>query len=196
MLTRVLTGSVAGLTLCLALFASPVAFAAETKKVEVKGEGYDLTLNLPEDWKEKTPGPLQKAQFAVPAAVGDKNGGELVIFHFGKGGGGGVNANIERWTKQFDAEERKVKVFEGESKQGKYELVDLSGTWNKMVAMRSTKLPGSRMLAVILHSEKQGDFFIRLTGPEKTVTDNEKIFREAFGADVEKEKERKENADK
>lgn len=197
MLTRFLAGICAGTALTLALFVTPAAFSDETKTktVEVKGEDFSLPLELPEGWKEVAPGPLQKAKFEVPAAEGDTGGCELVVFHFGKGGGGGVQANIDRWTKQFDSEERKLKISDGESKQGKYNLVDLSGTWNKMVAMKSAKLPGSRMLAVILHSEKQGDFFIRLTGSEKSVTANAKAFRAAFGADIEKEKERTAEAD-
>ena len=79
-------------------------------------------------------------------------------------------------------------------------MVELSGTWNKSIgppiAMKTAKMPGARFLGVILHSGKGGDYYVRLTGPEKTVKENAKLFRAAFGADAEKEKERTEEAEK
>ncbi|MES2792408.1 MAG: hypothetical protein V4719_22515 [Planctomycetota bacterium] len=196
MLTRYLAAIGSGAALALALLVTPVAHAedAKTKAVAVK----DITLDVPEGWKAKPASSFRAAQFEIPAVEGDKEAAELVVFHFGPNGGGGVQANIERWVKQFDAEERKLKIFEGESKQGKYTLVDLSGTWNKTVgppiAMKTTKVPGARFLGVILHPAEGGDYFIRLTGTEKTVTANAKAFRVALQADPEKEVEKKEDA--
>lgn len=192
MITRFLTGIAAGTALGLALLVTPPVFAEDAKTVEVKV--LDIKMKVPESWKEKPASGFRAAQFDIPAVEGDKEGGELIVFHFGKNGGGGVQANIERWIKQFDADERKLKIFEGESTQGKYTLVDLSGTWNKSIgppaAGKTVKMPGARFLGVILHSEKGGDFFIRLTGPEKTVTGSATAFRTALGADEKKEKAR------
>ena len=64
------------------------------------------------------------------------------------------------------------------------------------MAMKSTKIPGARVLGVILKSEKHGQFYIRLMGPEKTVTANAKAFRAAIQADPEKEVEKKEDDQK
>ncbi len=192
MISRYLAGTGAGIALALALLVTPLAFAEDAKTSEVKVR--DIKLKVPEGWKQKDVTGFRAAQFDIPAVEGDKEGGELVVFHFGPNGGGGVQANIDRWVKQFDAEERKQKIFDGESTQGKYTLVELSGTWNKSigppVAMKTVKMPGARFVGVILHSEKGGDFFLRFTGPEKTVTATVKAFRESFGADAEKEKER------
>jgi hypothetical protein len=194
MFSRYLAGIAAGTALTLALAINHAAFAEDAKTAEVKVR--DITLKVPETWKQKEVSGFRAAQFDLPAAEGDKEGGELIVFHFGPNGGGGVQANIDRWTKQFDADARKLKISDGESSQGKYTLVDLSGTWNKSIgppiAMKTVKMPGARFLGVILHAEKGGDFFIRLTGPEKTVTANAKTFRQAFGADEEKEKAREE----
>jgi gluconolactonase len=200
MLTRYLTAMGSGTALALALLITPLAFAeeAKTKEVEVK----DIKLDVPETWKAKPlpPNGFRAAQFEIPAAEGDKEGGELVVFHFGPNGGGGVQANVDRWVKQFEAEERKLKIFDGKTKQGEYILVDLTGTWNKPVgppiAMKTTKAPGSRFLGVILKPEKGGDYYIRLTGPEKTVTENAKNFRVAIKADLETEKEKKQDDEK
>ncbi len=200
MLTRYLTAIGSGTALALALLVTPVAFAedAKIKEIEVK----DIKLDVPETWKAK-PLPaagFRAAQFEIPPVEGDKEAAELVVFHFGPNGGGGVQANIDRWVKQFDAEERKLKIFDGKTKQGEYVLVDLSGTWNKPVgppiAMKTTKAPGSRFLGVILKPANGGDYYIRLTGPAKTVTENAKAFRIAIKADLEQEMEKKQEADK
>src|SRR5262245_51912577 len=75
--------------------------AAKTKKVAAG----DLSLNVPERWKQREPSSsFRVAEFEVPAAKEDKEPGELVITFFGKGGAGGVDANIQRWIGQFEAE--------------------------------------------------------------------------------------------
>ena len=163
----------------------------KTREVKVR----DITLNVPETWKQITPTSRFRAgQFAIPAVDGDKEAAELVIFTFG-GGGGGVDANVKRWTGQFQAKGRKTKTTTGKSRLGEYVLVDLTGTYNKPIGppvQRKTKAtPGSRMLGVILAIEKKGNYFLKLTGPEKTVTAATKAFRKSFGANASKEKEYK-----
>lgn len=194
MMLRLFSGLGVGAAVALAVLFTPSLFAEDAKTTEVEVKGIKLTV--PEGWKQKDVTGFRAAQFEIPAAEGDKDAGELVVFHFGPNGGGGVQANIDRWVKQFDAEERKLKISDGESKQGKYTLVELTGTWNKSigppVAMKTVKMPGARFIGVILHSEKSGDFFLRLTGPDKTVATTAKAYRASFGADAEKEKERKE----
>jgi hypothetical protein len=164
---------------------------AKTHEVDVKG----LKLNLPEGWKEKAVGPLQAANFEVPAGIEDTDPSELVIFSFPQGAGT-LQANIDRYLKQFDAEDRKVKIYEGESAQGKYTLIDLSGSFTKpsFQGKPNPKKPNTRMLAVVLKSEKGGDYFIRLVGPKNTVSEHAQGLRTWIGADVTKEKERKDDA--
>ncbi len=165
----------------------------KTRSVEVDS----FTLNVPENWKQTKPTPIQarfrKAQFEIPAAEGDSEPGELVVFYFGAQGGGGVDANIQRWVGQFDASGRKSKVTTGESELGKYVFVDITGTYNKSVGppirQQTKAMPGSRMLSVILRVAQGGNYFVRLTGPEQTVTDAADALRASFGADAKKEKD-------
>lgn len=164
--------------------------AVKTQDVKVEG----VTLKLPENWKKMPLGPLQAANYEVPAAADDAEPSQLAVFHFQNGGGGGLQANIDRYTKQFDAEDRKLKVLEGESPQGKYTLIDLSGSWTRPFQMKPVKKPNTRMLAIVLHTEKDGDYFIRLTGPNKTVTGNATALRAAISANADKEKARKDDA--
>ncbi len=170
---------------------------AETKLVDVKAG--ELVLSVPDAWKLGEPSSkFRLAQLEVPAAEGDSEAGEYVVFHFGKGGGGGVNANVTRWINQFESEGRTVKVYLGESEKGKYALVDVIGTYNKPIGppiqMKSEKMPGARMLGVVLQDMAAGDYFIKFTGPEKTVEEATANFRKSFGGDAENEKEQKPKA--
>jgi gluconolactonase len=105
-----------------------------------------------------------------------------------------VDANIERWVGQFEEDGRKVRVLAGESSQGKYTLVDLSGAYNKPIgppfARKSKRQAGWRVLNVMLETDR-GPYFIKLDGPAKTIAAVETEFRAAFGGKKEREKERK-----
>lgn len=152
----------------------------------------DITLTVPTSWqKEKPRSRLRAGQFKLPAVPGDKQTAELAIFFFG-GAGGGADANIRRWVGQFRVEGRKMKVLRGESSQGPYLLLDLSGTYNQPIGppiQRRTKpMKNARMLAVILNIKGKGNYFLKLTGPMKTVTAAAAPLRQSFGADLKKEK--------
>lgn len=161
---------------------------AKTKKVEAG----DITLNVPEDWKQKPEVRAPRvAEFEVPPAGEDKEPGELAVIFFGPQGAGPVEANIQRWVSQLDEEGRKVKIVSGESNQGKYTLVDLTGSYNKSIgppiAKKSKKLPGWRVINVMIEADA-GPYFLKLDGPEKTIAAVENDFRASFGGKKETEK--------
>lgn len=163
--------------------------SVKTVEVEIKG---GLKLNVPETWKQSEPSSrLRLAQFAIAPVEGDKEDAELALFNFGFGGS--AKANIDRWIGQFQAAERKTKVSEGNIEAGKYFFVEISGTYNKPIGppiARQTKpAPGSRMLGVILGIEGKGIYFMKMTGPDKTVAAQGTALRKSFGADAKKEKE-------
>src|SRR4029077_17017600 len=55
----------------------------------------------PETWGWVVPtSPMRKAQLTVPALDGSAPA-EVTFFHFGAGQGGSVQANVDRWFKQF-----------------------------------------------------------------------------------------------
>lgn len=182
--------SVLGLSLAIyACTAHAADKPAKTNELKIK----DLTLKVPATWKSAPPSNnLRLAQFEIPAVKGDKEAAELVVSSFG-GTGGGVSANVSRWVGQFaGGKDRKVKVTQGESKDGKYIFVDLSGTYNKSIGppfRRKTKaVPDSRMLGVILAIEGKAYYFLKLTGPNKTVSSVVDEFRASFGANAKDEK--------
>jgi gluconolactonase len=171
--------------------AQPEKPAANTKKVKAK----DLSLTVPETWKQKTPGSsMRVAEMEVPAAREDKEAGEFVVFWFGEGGAGGLDANVKRWIGQFEEEGRKVKIVSGESSAGKYTLVDLTGAYKKPIgppiAGKSKRMAGWRVLNVFIETEA-GPYFLKLDGPQKTVSAVENDFRASFGGKKETEKEQK-----
>ena len=74
-------------------------------------------------------------------------------------------------------------------------LVDVTGTYNKPIGppiqQKTKAMPAARMLGVILAVEKKGNYFLKVTGPQKTVSAAAKAFRNSFGAAASKEKEYK-----
>ena len=179
------------------LFVVPTLSAADkTKKVMAK----DITLNVPTTWKQSpASNNLRTAQFAIPKVEGDRDDAELVVYFFG-GAGGGVNANLERWSGQFQPGGKKQKIYKGESKQGEYYLLDITGVYNKPIGppinRQTNPTPGYQMLAVVLMVKDKGNYFLKLTGPQKTVAAASKALRVAIDADVKKEAELKPEGEK
>ncbi|MBC8354766.1 MAG: hypothetical protein H8E66_22530 [Planctomycetes bacterium] len=165
----------------LILVATTFTFAADEVKDSKVGE---ITLKTPASWKQSKPtSNLRLAQFEIPAAKDGKEAAELAIFSFG--GGGGVQANVDRWVGQFYSEGRKSKVTSGKSDIGQYVVVDVTGTYKKPVGppiLRKTEaLKDARMVAVILAVEGKGNYFLKMTGEEVTVSAAAEALRTSFG---------------
>ena len=135
------------------------------------------------------------AHFIVPKVSRDDEDAEFVVYFFGAGVGGAVDANLHRWIKQFLPHDRKLKLTSGKCPQGEYVVADLRGTWKKPmgtpVAQQNVEMPNARVVSVILTTKDQGNYFLRLTGPEKTVTANTDARRASIGADANSEKDYK-----
>jgi gluconolactonase len=160
----------------------------EVETVTVKAR--DITLEIPKAWDSSPPSSnMRLAQFQIPPVEGDEEPAELVIF---PPFGGGVSANVQRWIGQFSGQGRQLKLTQGEAEQGKYVVVDVTGTYNKPdgppILNRTVPTSGYRMLAVMFSKTGGGDYSFKLTGPEKTVGAVTDQFRQSFGGDAEKEK--------
>jgi hypothetical protein len=141
-----------------------------------------LKATAPAAWKEvPVNSPVRLKQFAVPGKDGD---GELVIFYFGPGEGGGVQANIDRWKKQFapppgKTEEQSSKTETVKLATTKATVVDVVGTFmwkaRPMDPGPGEPRPNYRMLAAVLETPK-GNYFIKLVGPAKTIDKSHKEF--------------------
>ncbi len=150
-----------------------------------------LSLEVPTTWVYSQPtSPFRVAQFAIPGVKEDESA-ELVVFFF-KGGGGTVEANLDRWVRQFEANGRQSRLTTGKCRQGSFFLADVTGTYNKPIGppirRQTRRTPGSKMLAAIVQTN-MGNYFLKLTGPQKTTAAVAASFRHAFGVDLESEKD-------
>jgi gluconolactonase len=167
--------------------ASPVYFDDAAATVKVPFENF--TLDVPKTWEKQQPtSRLRLGQFSIPAAEGDKEPSELAIF---PPFGGSVQANVDRWIGQFEGQGREMKATQGESTQGKYVFVELTGTYKKPIgppiAQMTESVPDYKMLGVILTLKDGGNVFLKLTGPKKTVAAVAEAYRKSFGGDASKE---------
>jgi len=146
--------------------------------------GSALKFAAPGDWISEAPtSSMRKAQYRLPRVAGDPEDAELVVFYF-QGGGGGVQANIDRWIGQFtkadgspaeDIAKTSHKVSHGIP----ITTVDVSGTYVAgmgSMATDSKGKPNFRMLGAVAEASS-GPWFFKLTGPAKTVTKWESSFQ-------------------
>ncbi len=152
-----------------------------------------VVLEIPKKWTEtKSKSKLRLAQFSVSDPKKEAADAELVIFYFGRSGGGSTDANIDRWISQFDGATRettKITNFETAGKL-KATLVDLTGTFvaeNRPGSGERQNEEGTRMIAAILETPI-GNHYLKLVGPAHTVT----RWKEAFILLVKKSKIREE----
>lgn len=134
-----------------------------------------IRWTAPESWIAVNPAnEMRLAQYNVP---GDEGAGELTVFYFGPGGGGGVDANLERWAGQFTGGPEPVRATRT---IGAFTVhtVDASGKFDPGMAMGAQPGDNQRVLGAIAETAA-GLYFFKLVGPIATVTANEASF-EAF----------------
>ena len=144
-----------------------------------------LTFTAPAAWKSiPTSSSMRVAQFAVPQAAGDAQDAELVLYYFG-GSGGTVEANIERWLGQMQQPGGRpssaVAKRESRTINGlKTTMVDVSGTYVAEMTPGATarhNSPNFRLRAAVIETAN-GPYFVKLTGPAKTVAAAEQAFEQ------------------
>lgn len=129
-----------------------------------------LTFSKPAAWTERpASSSMRVAEFVVPRASGDSEDGELIVYYFG-GSGGSVEANLDRWTKQFQSAREPVRTTA--SVNGlKLTNLTVSGTYVAEVrpgASERHNKPGFQMRATVVETPK-GPYFVKLTGPSATI---------------------------
>lgn len=124
-----------------------------------------LKFEVPAAWKaEEVSSPMRKAQFAV-------GGAEVVVFYFGKGRGGGVEANVARWLKQFEEPEAELaaETATEEVGGGKVTTVMAKGTFLSGPPFGDkVAKPGYALRGAIVECP-EGPVFLKMTGPEAEV---------------------------
>lgn len=149
-----------------ALFALALtAYADDPASFEVGA----FTFQRPADWQwVPVTSPMRKAQLKVPGADPSK-AAELTFFHFGQGQGGDVQANAQRWLRQFKSKEGAEKTEPLDVPGAKVMLVSTEGTYASGMPGQPTKsLEDYALLGAIIESEG-GAVFVKMTGPTATV---------------------------
>ena len=116
---------------------------------------------------------MRKASYEVPRVPGDAEDGELAVFYFGPGQGGGIDANVDRWVKQFAG------VAPGDVKRADREVHGLRahtveivrGTFDAgQMAMGGSSGPKKDYALVgAIVEAPSGAYFFKMTGPAATV---------------------------
>lgn len=134
-----------------------------------------LAYSAPAAWHTRPPASTMRvAEFVIPKTDADTEDAELIVYYFGPGGGGGAEANIQRWIGQMqqpggqaaDAR-RETRVIHGL----KVSMVDVSGTYVAEMSPGATQhydKPGFRLRAAVVETP-HGSYYIKMTGPAKTM---------------------------
>lgn len=144
--------------------------------------GAGLRWTLPAHWKSEAQRPMRLATYSIPHAVADTENGECGVYYFGPGQGGSVQANLDRWIGQFSqaggkSSKSAAKVDSRFVHGLKITTVDVSGayTGGGPMGQPGKPAPGYRLLGAIVEGP-QGSVFFKLTGPAKTVAQNQSAF--------------------
>lgn len=135
-----------------------------------------LRYKVPAGWvEEERSSSMRVAQYKLPRTDGDTEDGSLVLYYFGKGQGGTAAANVERWASQIqqpDGSKAKVTEESFTANGMKVTTVDGAGTYVAETAPGSGEFlnkPGYRLRAAVIETPN-GSYYVKLVGPEKTIT--------------------------
>lgn len=118
---------------------------------------------------------MRAATYSVPSAPGDKDPSECVVYFFGQGQGGPIQANMDRWKGQFQTPDNKpaaAKIATRTVNTLPVTTIDVSGNYT---GMGGPMQKDYRLLGAILVNPA-GNIFLKFTGPSKTVTANQQKF--------------------
>jgi len=117
---------------------------------------------------------MRQIQYRLPGSEAQGGDAEVAVF---TGIGGSVEQNVGRWLGQFEAEEEpqvEKRTINGFS----VTFVDVSGTFKTgMMSAQAESRAGYRMLAAVIETT-DSPWFVKLVGPEKTVEEWAKSFRD------------------
>lgn len=128
----------------------------------------------PTGWKTEGARPMRAATYTIPPAAGDTASAECVVYFFGAGQGGSVQANLDRWKGQILAPGGKpsnAKIARRTIHGLSVTTIDASGDYTGMggpMAPSKSVQNNYRLLGAIFEGPA-GNVFIKFTGPAKTI---------------------------
>ena len=115
---------------------------------------------------------MRRVEYSVPRVGGDGEDANCAVFMFGAGQGGGIDENIDRWTRQFDpvtsGPDRRTLQVAGMP----VTRVEVAGTYHAMQMPGAPAVPTragpSRLVGAIVQAPG-GLWFFKMVGPDATV---------------------------
>ncbi|HXP85162.1 MAG TPA: hypothetical protein VN841_10605 [Bryobacteraceae bacterium] len=165
------------------LFASLLGGALLLSGESVAG----LKWTAPAGWKNLGSQTMRAATYNVPAVAGDKDSAECVVYFFGQGQGGPIQANLDRWKSQFQTPDGKpspAKIATRTVNGLAVTTIDVAGNYSGMggpLATSASVAKDYRLLGAILVNPG-GNIFLKFTGPAKTVTANQQKFEQLLAS--------------
>jgi hypothetical protein len=167
----------------------PAAVAARSlvKLPDGRAELGPFSMQVPADWKESpSESNMRVAEFKL---TGPGNAqAEVIVYYFGAGGAGDVDANVERWVSQFKQPDgkpsREVTKIETASFAGQEAtLVSLAGRYVAAPPGGGEVVdkPDQALLAAIVPSPR-GPYYFRLIGDQAAVAEQAPRFRQALAS--------------
>lgn len=138
-----------------------------------------LRFDLPDQWQQEPPSNrMRLAQARIP---GDGGEGEFALFYFGPGGGGGTEANIQRWLGQVEPEpgtEPERETLEVGDELTAHTVLARGTVTPSPMSMQGGNpepQPGQMLLGAVVEGPG-GPWFFKVTGPAETI----EPYREEF----------------
>jgi hypothetical protein len=142
-----------------------------------------LKFEAPKAWKlGPPPGGMRRAELKVAPIEGDEYPAELVVFAFG-GGAGTVDANLKRWQSLFKDKDGNPPAIDSKKVKGKNVELTRAETHGDYHPARfpgrpvDPDRPNARLLGAIVMADGTS-YYIRMIGPDKTMTKLRPIFDE------------------
>ncbi len=136
----------------------------------------DLRFTIPDQWQAEEPtSTSRKAQYALTDA-GSDDPGSCVIYFFGGGGAGNIQANLDRWIGQFanaageppaDTAVHETRTIAGLP----VHTLDVSGRYIAEVTPGSDERhdkPNQRLIAAIVEAPA-GAYYLKVLGPVRII---------------------------
>jgi hypothetical protein len=130
---------------------------------------------------------MRAATYLVPSLPGDPAGAECVVYFFGAGQGGPVEANLDRWKAQILAPAGRpadAKIAKRTVHGLTVSTIDSAGDYTGMGGPMETAKSiekNYRLLGAIIEGPT-GNIFIKFTGPAKTMAANQPRFEQMINS--------------
>jgi len=152
-----------------------------------------LKWTPPSGWKaEEGERPMRAATYTVAPTSGDTTNAECVVYFFGAGQGGTIDANLERWKGQIvgpNGKPAEAKIAKRTVHDLPVTTIDSSGDYTGMggpMAASKAVHNNYRLLGAIIEGPG-GNVFLKFTGPAKTIAASQADFEKLVNS-FEKEK--------